>query len=109
MEYRNIIAAVLEKIHTIECTPTLLENEVSNMALNANWLGLRTVVHQFFSGKIVPDEVHEIIDEMKVPSVINEEYPTALTLFNTPFYMTEEFVAVYRMHSLLPDEMKVEG
>lgn len=30
-------------------------------------------------------------------------------MFNTTFAMTEEFVAVYRMHPLLPDEMQIEG
>ena len=106
---RNIIAATLAKIHTLEWTPTLLDNEVSTMGLNINWYGLQATVANFFGQKIVPDNAEAIVDELKVPSVLNGEYPTDLTLFNTPFYMTEEFVSVYRMHSLLPDEMKVEG
>ena len=85
---RNIIAAVLAKIHTLEWSSTLSKNAVSGMAVNVNWYGLWTVVHKLFSGKTVPDEVDEIIDETKVPSVIAGEYPTALTLFNTLFYMT---------------------
>ena len=106
---RNIIAALLAKIHTLEWTPTLLDNTVSDMGLNINWYGLQTVITKYFKGKDVPGEVEEIVDEMKVPSVFGSNYTTDQTLFNTPFYMTEEFVSVYRMHSLLPDEMKLEG
>lgn len=105
---RNIISAILAKIHTLEWTPTLLDNKVSDMVLDINWYGLRTAIHAFFQGKNVPDEVDELVDDMKVPSVFNSEYSTNQTLYNTPFYMTEEFVAVYRMHNLLPDEMKHE-
>jgi hypothetical protein len=106
---RNIIAALLAKIHTVEWTPTLLDNAVSDMALNINWHGLQTVTSMYFKGKNIPDEVKDIIDEMKVPSVFGSNYTTEQTLFNTPFYMTEEFVSVYRMHPLLPDEMILEG
>ena len=106
---RNIIAALLAKIHTVEWTPTLLDNTVSDMGLNINWYGLQTVIEEYFKGKNIPDEVKDVIDEMKVPSVFGTNYTTEQTLFNTPFYMTEEFVSVYRMHPLLPDEMKLEG
>lgn len=106
---RNIIAAILAKIHVLEWVPTLLDNKVSTMGLHITWYGLRSVVENFFRGKDVPDEVEDIIDEVKVPSVLGGGYSTDLTSFNTPFYMTEEFVSVYRMHSLLPDRMKVEG
>jgi len=106
---RNTIAAILAKIHTIEWTPTLLDNRVSTFGLNTNWYGLESVVADFFGQKYIPDEVEEIVKEMKVPSVMNGKYPTELTMYSTPFYMTEEFVSVYRMHSLLPDEMKVDG
>lgn len=105
---RNIIAIILAKIHTLEWTPTLLDNEVSTVALNINWFGIQAVLDNFFGDNPVPDDVQDIVDDLKVPAVLNGEFPTDLTLFNTPFFMTEEFVAVYRMHPLLPDEIEVE-
>eukprot|EP00568_Trieres_chinensis_P013823 CAMPEP_0183299132 /NCGR_PEP_ID=MMETSP0160_2-20130417/5938_1 /TAXON_ID=2839 ORGANISM="Odontella Sinensis, Strain Grunow 1884" /NCGR_SAMPLE_ID=MMETSP0160_2 /ASSEMBLY_ACC=CAM_ASM_000250 /LENGTH=701 /DNA_ID=CAMNT_0025461311 /DNA_START=72 /DNA_END=2177 /DNA_ORIENTATION=- len=106
---RNIIALILAKIHTLEWTPTLLDNEVSTIGLNINWYGLQAVVENFFQGNPVPPDIQGIVNSLKVPSVFNGEFPTDLTLFNTPFFMTEEFVSVYRMHPLLPDEIDVEG
>ena len=38
---RLCIAAILAKIHTIEWTPTLLDNEISTFGLNVNWYGLQ--------------------------------------------------------------------
>lgn len=51
----------------------------------------------------------EYIDSLKVPSVGANQFGTNLTLLNTTFSMTEEFVAVYRMHPLLPDKLNIEG
>jgi Animal haem peroxidase len=42
-----------------------------------------------------------------VPYAGNTEAGTELTLYNTTFQMIEEFVAVYRMHPLLPDALTV--
>jgi hypothetical protein len=42
-----------------------------------------------------------------VPYAGNTEAGTELTLYNTTFQMIEEFVAVYRMHPLLPDALQV--
>lgn len=106
---RNTIAAILAKIHTLEWTPTLLDNEISTIGLNINWYGLQTVVENFFQGNPVPPDIQAVVDSLQVPHVVNGEFPTEMTLFDTPFFMTEEFVSVYRMHPLLPDEIEVEG
>ena len=44
--------------------------------------------------------------EYRVPYAGSDK-PTSQTLYNTTFQMTEEFVAVYRFHPLLPDELQV--
>jgi len=108
---RNIISATLAKIHTLEWTQTLLDNPVSDVTLDLNWYGLQTVASEYFKGwpsSLVKGAIKYVIDD-KVPSVFGTNYTTEQTLFNTPFYMTEEFVSVYRMHTLLPDEMILEG
>ncbi len=108
---RNIISAILAKIHTLEWTQTLLDNPVSDVTLDLNWYGLQTVASGYFKGwlsSLVKGAIKYVIDD-KVPSVFGTNYTTEQTLFNTPFYMTEEFVSVYRMHTLLPDEMILEG
>ena len=50
-----------------------------------------------------------MLDSFKIPSVGAKEFGTNLTLFNTTFSMTEEFVGAYRWHPLLPDKMNIAG
>ena len=103
---RLCISAILAKIHTLEWTPTLLDNVVSTFALNINWYGLKNAASMFFSAEQL-EPIKGTIDMYNIPSVINSEFDTDQTMFNTSFFMTEEFVSVYRMHSLLPDEITV--
>ena len=51
---RNMIAVILAKIHTIEWSPTLLDNDnrFSTLSLNTNWCGLETLVTDFFGLEI---------------------------------------------------------
>ncbi len=98
---RLINAAVMAKIHTVEWTPSILPNHGLSDALNANWYGALTNV--FRRGK-----------ERKTLSDINIRNPelggvvgNPINKHGKPFGLTEEFVEVYRLHSLLPEQLRI--
>ncbi len=105
---RLCVSAILAKIHLLEWTPALLDNTISTLSLNVTWYGLKNAVSGLFSG--VPlGQVEGIINALNVPAVLTNEFDSRLTIQNTPFSITEEFVAVYRMHPFLPDELDIDG
>ena len=100
---RLINAAVMAKIHTVEWTPAILPNEAANAALNANWYGLAT---NFLRPR----------DERKTLSAINIRNPelggvvgNPIDNHGAPYSLTEEFVEVYRLHSLLPEALELRS
>ena len=105
---RLCISAMLAKIHTVSWTPALLDNSPSTLSLNINWYGLKNTIAKFFT----PEQLAPLqatIDTMRVPSMASKEFGTNLTNYNSPFQMTEEFIGVYRMHPLLPDNLEIGG
>ena len=89
---RLINAALLAKIHTVEWTPAILPHPATDIALNANWYGLL--------GKDVKKLFGRIGDSELLSGIVG-----STTAYHTaPYYLTEEFVSVYRMHPLIPDE-----
>jgi hypothetical protein len=89
---RLVNAALLAKIHTVEWTPALLSNPTTAAALHANWWGLL--------GEKVHDAEGRVLDNEVLSGIPGGETEH----FSVPFSITEEFVAVYRMHSLVPDQ-----
>ena len=89
---RLINSALLAKIHTVEWTPALLDNPAARLGLNANWWGL--------AGKTVKRLVGRISDSELISGIVGGHTDH----FGVPYSLTEEFVAVYRMHPLIPDE-----
>ena len=96
---RLVVAAEIAKIHTIEWTPAMLPQQAANLALNANWYGLATYL--FRSRK-----------HRRARSTLNIRHPEAggvvgnsLERHGSPYGLTEEFVEVYRLHPLLPEEL----
>jgi len=89
---RLISSALLAKIHTIEWTPALLDNPTARLGLNANWWGL--------AGKTVKRLVGRISDNEVISGIVGGRPDH----FGVPFSLTEEFVSVYRMHPLIPDD-----
>lgn len=91
---RLITVALMAKIHTTEWTPGILNHPTLRKAINGNWYGiLGKWLHTHF-GRISANEALSGIPG----SHINH--------FGVPYSLTEEFVAVYRMHPLLPDEFE---
>jgi len=98
---RLINAAVIAKIHTIEWTPAILPNPGLDMALNANWYGIAT--NLFKTGK-QRNTVAEInISNPELGGVVGNP----INKHGQPFGITQEFVEVYRLHSLLPEKIIV--
>ncbi|MEO1257605.1 MAG: peroxidase family protein [Bacteroidota bacterium] len=99
---RLINAAVMAKIHSVEWTPAILPNKVLDAALSANWYGM--LANLFKHG-----------DKRKTVSGINIENPelggvvgNPINKHNSPYGLTEEFTEVYRLHSLLPENLHIK-
>ncbi|MEA5595235.1 peroxidase family protein, partial [Rivularia sp. UHCC 0363] len=91
---RLINAALMAKIHTVEWTPAILPLAATDIALNANWYGLlgkdiKKIFGRFGNGDLLSGIIGSETDHHTVP-----------------YYLTEEFVSVYRMHPLIPDELE---
>ncbi|WP_217212957.1 peroxidase family protein [Streptomyces sp. AC550_RSS872] len=89
---RLVNAALLAKIHTVEWTPAVISHPTTVTALRTNWWGLAGErAHNLF-GRISNSEVIS-----GIPGAETDHY-------GVPYTLTEEFVAVYRMHPLVRDD-----
>jgi hypothetical protein len=91
----------MAKVHTVEWTPAILPNHTLHDAMLSNWYGLIT---NLFGG-----ERKEVLEEIPITSrelggIVGNPQATFAR-----YGLSEEFTAVYRMHSLLPDEVRVLG
>lgn len=89
---RLVNAALIAKIHTVEWTPGILGHPTLHVAMRANWWGLAGERLRRIAGRISRSEV--------VSGITGAE----TNHFGVPYSITEEFVAVYRMHPLLRDD-----
>jgi tetratricopeptide (TPR) repeat protein len=98
---RLINAAVMAKIHSIEWTPGILPNPALNMALNINWYGLLTFALRKGNDRKTLSEVNIRNEEIGglVGNPINKH--------GCAFGLSEEFVEVYRLHSMLPETLQL--
>jgi Animal haem peroxidase len=91
---RLITAAVIAKIHTVEWSPAILDNRTAAVGLRGTWSGLAR-----------EGGIYKILAAISGHEVGNGIPTTPTAHHGAPYSMTEEFVAVYRMHSLLPDRL----
>jgi hypothetical protein len=89
---RLVNAALMAKIHTIDWTPAIIAHPTTTRALRANWFGLLGERFDRTFGRRTRLELFHGIPGSKKE------------LCGVPYSLTEEFVAVYRMHPLIPDE-----
>lgn len=89
---RLIVAALTAKIHTVEWTPAILPNPITKEALHINWWGLLGPDFRRMFGRVGDSEILSGI----IGSSTNHH--------SAPYYLTEEFTSVYRMHPLVRDE-----
>ena len=92
---RLIVSALIAKIHTIEWTPAILATPAIDAGLRANWYGApRDWLTRF--GVWLTD-----VQAFKgIPQTTPDHHAA-------PYALTEDFVTVYRMHPLLPDDYEV--
>jgi len=100
---RLVNSALMARIHTLEWTPAILPNQTLNVAMNANWRGLQ---------RYVPDPVQQATLQAVVPppdpviyGIVGGEQDDK----GVPFSITEEFAAIYRMHQMLPDVLRLRN
>ena len=92
---RMINSVLMAKIHTVEWTPAILQNPALQIGMKANWWGLFTESFTKTFGRISPTEAFSGIPNSGVDH------------HGVDFTLTEEFVSVYRLHPLMPDELKL--
>jgi hypothetical protein len=89
---RLVVAALMAKIHTVDWTPAIIAHPTTVLALRTNWWGLEGETLDKRFGRLTSNEVIRGI-------------PGSPTNFSgVPYSLTEEFVCVYRMHPLIPDD-----
>ena len=89
---RLINAALMAKIHTTEWTPAIIAHPTSRYALRATWSG------------IVGERLGRRLGHLGSGDLLSGIPGSKTDHHGFPYSLTEEFVAVYRMHPLIPDE-----
>jgi len=90
---RLINSALMVKIHITEWTPAIIPHPVTARAMQVVWSGL--------AGEEVQDALEFLDDQEFVGGIPG----SSADHHSAPYSLTEEFVAVYRMHPLMPDEV----
>lgn len=106
---RLINAAVMAKIHTVEWTPAILDNKQLRTAMYANWYGISNPKTWSKHLKKLPwfnktDWFTTIKSGYLVGGIVGDKRND----HGVPFSITEEFTSVYRLHSLLPEELNIK-
>jgi hypothetical protein len=94
---RLINAALIAKIHTVEWTPGILDNPALHVAMNANWYG------------VLPKWVKRTFGHIGSGELISGIVGSPLDHHTAPYSITSEFVSVYRMHPLIPDDYQIRS
>jgi Animal haem peroxidase len=92
---RLVNSALMAKIHTVEWTTAILPNPVLSIAMNANWWGLLGEGMKKTFGRLSENEAFS-----GIPGSETNHHAA-------PFAFTEEFVAVYRLHPLMRDDVNL--
>ena len=91
---RLVNTALMAKIHTVEWTPAIISHPATQYVMRASWWG------------ILGERFHRRFGRVGRGSILSG-YPGARKdHYGVPFTLTEEFVSVYRLHPLLPDDFR---
>ena len=88
-----INSALLAKIHTVEWTIAILPHPLIATALRTNWSGL--------TGEDLQDALKFLDEKELLGGIVGSKADH----HSAPYALTEEFVSVYRMHPLIPDDL----
>ncbi len=126
---RLINSALMAKIHTVEWTPAVIANPITERAMYANWWGL-------LGSRGPRDKYQDEVRQLREDLAKTDSFVTRILGINSnlegdvgsgtidhalaglvgsaepnnkgvPYTLTEEFVAVYRMHPLMRDNVEV--
>lgn len=104
---RLIVAAELAKIHTVEWTPAILPNKVLRVGMYGNWYGLGNPQTWSTLIKKIPGlNKTDLFPGIKENYLVGGIVGGHVNNYGVPFSITEEFVSVYRLHSLLPENLE---
>jgi hypothetical protein len=87
-----VVSALIAKIHTVEWTPCILRHPALQIAMNANWYGAL--------GETFKEKIGRVGDSEALSGIVGSSFDHHAA----PFSLTEEFVTVYRLHPLIPDD-----
>ncbi len=90
-------SALIAKIHTVEWTPAITNHPVMHTGMRANWWGL------------AEEKIHRKYGRLSENEVISGIPGSKAEHHGAPYQLTEEFVSVYRLHPLLPDELEIHS
>ena len=90
---RLINAALMAKIHTVEWTPAIVPHQLIQQGMRVNWSGL------------AGDELQDALEFLDDKEILGGIVGSQADHHGAPYSLTEEFVSVYRMHPLLPDDV----
>jgi Animal haem peroxidase len=89
---RLIVSALIAKIHTVEWTPAILATKAIEIGLSTNWNGPPNDWATKLGLWLL--DAHALTG---IPKTTPDHHAA-------PYSLTEDFVAVYRMHPLIPDD-----
>ena len=89
---RLVVSALMAKIHTVEWTPAVIAHPTTVKGITSEWWGLFGETFARMIGRRTGIELFGGIPGTRTDTL------------GVPFSLTEEFVAVYRMHPLIPDD-----
>jgi hypothetical protein len=92
-----INSALMAKIHTVEWTPAIVPHPLIQLAMRTNWYGL------------AGDELQEVLAFLDDNELLGGIVGSKHDHHAAPYSLTEEFVSVYRMHPLVPDQVEIRS
>ncbi len=97
---RLINAALTAKIHTVEWTPSIMPHHTVKVALRTNWYGF---LDEF------GEKVQKLFPGLNDSELLGGIVGSPTDHHTAPYSMTDEFVSVYRMHALMPDDLEMRS
>ena len=88
---RLVNVALMAKIHTTEWTPAIIAHPTTQLGMKMNWWG-------------ISERLKRNVGRLSDSEVISGIPGSPTAHHGAPYCLTEEFVAVYRMHPLIPDD-----
>jgi hypothetical protein len=92
---RLVNNSLMAKIHTVDWTPAILTHPALQIGMNANWWGL------------AGENVKKYLGRISASEAISGIPGSATNQTGADYCLTEEFVSVYRLHALLPNDIQI--